>query len=68
MPQDRAILCVKDDGPGWSSRNAAHDDRAPGLTILQDLAEKLRGTLTFNAESGTEVTAAFPTTAASRTS
>jgi len=67
VPQNRAILCVKDNGPGWSSHNTAHDDRAQGLTILQDLAEQLHGTLTINAGSGTEITVVFPAMAAGRT-
>ena len=61
LPHNRAVLSVKDDGPGWSPTDTSKSDGTLGLGILQDLTDQLHGTLTISAKNGTEVSVAFPT-------
>lgn len=59
MPRNRATLMVKDDGPDWT-QDAAGTERSLGLSILQGLAQQLRGTLSITCNKGTLVSVAFP--------
>lgn len=54
----RAVLSVKDDGPGWDGDKS---ERAQGLAILRGLADQLRAEFHINAQAGTEVSMIFPT-------
>ena len=73
LPDGRALLTVKDDGPAWSVAGSVAPDspagdtqageRTLGQTILQGLARQLGGSLSVTWEDGTDVRVAFPTQA-----
>lgn len=54
----RAVLTVKDDGPGRAAAEAA-SGRGLGLRILEGLARQLDGTLHVAFDSGTEIAVEF---------
>jgi two-component sensor histidine kinase len=58
VPDNRAALLMKDDGPGWSTD--VYAGRTLGLTILEGLADQLHGTLHITSEKGTETSVEFP--------
>ena len=60
LSENRAMLSVSDDGPGWSPKGTQSVERTLGLSILQSLADQLHGTLSIKSETGTEVSVAFP--------
>jgi two-component sensor histidine kinase len=60
LPQNGAVLSVKDDGPGWSPTDAGQNDGTLGLGILQDWADQLRGKLTISVNNGTQISLVFP--------
>ncbi len=60
ISENSAILLVRDDGPGWSSKGRQSAERTLGLPILQGLADQLHGTLSIRSEKGTEVSVVFP--------
>ena len=57
LPDRRAVLSAKDDGPGWAGDSP---ERAQGLAILKGLADQLRANLRINSTAGTEVSMVFP--------
>ena len=59
LSENRAMLSVSDDGPGWSPKGTQSVERTLGLSILQSLADQLHGTLSIKSETGTEVSVAF---------
>ena len=61
LPDARAVLSVKDDGPGWSPGSASDGKRTLGMTVLRGLADQLDGNLHVKSENGTEVSVIFPT-------
>ena len=60
LSESRAIISVRDDGPGWSPKGTQSVERTLGLSILQSLADQLHGTLSIKSETGTEVSVVFP--------
>ena len=60
LPHNRAVLSVKDDGPGWSPTDAGENNETLGIGILQDLADQIRGDLAIYADNGTEISVVFP--------
>jgi two-component sensor histidine kinase len=60
VPDNHAVLSMKDDGPGWSRDHTVYAGRTFGLTILEGLADQLRGTLHIRSEKGTETSVVFP--------
>lgn len=58
LPDRRAVLTAKDDGPGWAGDAP---ERAQGLAILKGLADQLRAELRIHTKAGTEVSMIFPT-------
>jgi two-component sensor histidine kinase len=60
VSDNRAALSMKDDGPGWSRDYTVYAGRTLGLTILEGLADQLRGTLHIRSEEGTETSVVFP--------
>lgn len=61
LPGNRAILRIKDDGPGTKGRNADQTKQTLGLRILQGLVDQLHGTLVTELDQGGKVTVNFPT-------
>lgn len=57
---NRAVLTVKDDGPGRPRTNTENDHGTLGHTILRGLARQLGGNFSEKLEEGTEVTITFP--------
>jgi hypothetical protein len=57
---NRAVLLVEDDAPGWSPGETVGTDRRLGLSIIQGLATELGGDLRIRSEQGTEVEVDFP--------
>jgi two-component sensor histidine kinase len=60
LPEARAVLSVKDDGPGWSRGGVGDGNRTLGMTLLQGLAGQLGGKLHVKSENGAEVSIIFP--------
>jgi two-component sensor histidine kinase len=58
LPDCRAMLSAKDDGPGWAGDSP---ERTQGLAILKGLADQLHAKLRINSQAGTEVCMIFPT-------
>ena len=52
LPGRRAMLKVRDDGPGIEDGN---DKQGLGTQILQGLADQIHGTLTITLDQGTTV-------------
>ena len=62
LPGHRAMLRVKDDGPGTTdSGEIASTMEKLGMRILQGLADQVHGTLNVGMHQGMEVTVDFPT-------
>jgi two-component sensor histidine kinase len=62
LPGNRAMLSVKDDGPGAiDAGNIAPSRQQLGTRILQGLADQLHGTLVTELDRGRKVTVSFPT-------
>ena len=61
LPDDRAVLSVRDDGPGWNQTDGDVTERTLGRTIMLGLAGQLGGRLSIKSENGTEVSVVFPT-------
>jgi two-component sensor histidine kinase len=62
--EERVVLSMQDDGPGWSPGDSDHAERSLGLIILRGLTDQLHGTLRINSgQKGTEVSVVFPTSA-----
>ena len=61
LPGNRAILRIKDDGPGTKRRDADQTKQTLGLRILQGLVDQLHGTLVTELDQGGKVTVNFPT-------
>jgi two-component sensor histidine kinase len=55
----RLVLTIWDDGPGFDAGSAVADSHGLGLSIMQDLAAELEGSLTLDSGSGTTVTVEF---------
>jgi two-component sensor histidine kinase len=60
LPDNRAVLSVKDDGPVWPQRDTGDSGRTLGQTIIHGLANQLGGSLSIKSEQGTEVNVVFP--------
>ena len=58
--EKRAVLTVKDDGPGRPPTTSDVAGRTLGQTIIQNLADQLAGHLTIKTDKGTEVRLVFP--------
>jgi two-component sensor histidine kinase len=62
LPGKRAMLAVKDDGPGTTaSSNPTSPGQNLGMPIMQGLAEQIEGSVTIRNNQGTEVVVTFPT-------
>lgn len=62
LPGHRAMLRIKDDGPGTTDPGEAASTREKlGMRILQGLADQIHGTLNVGIHRGMEVTVDFPT-------
>jgi two-component sensor histidine kinase len=63
LPGHRAMLRVKDDGPGTTDPGeiATSTREKLGMRILQGLADQIHGTLNVGIHQGMEVTVDFPT-------
>jgi two-component sensor histidine kinase len=68
LPKSRAVLSIRDDGPGWLQVNGDGPERTLGLTIIRGLAIELGGCLTMKSENGTDARIEFPTLAPRRPS
>ncbi len=55
----RLVLTIWDDGPGFDAGRAVANAHGLGLSIMQDLAAELEGSLTLDSGSGTTVTVEF---------
>jgi two-component sensor histidine kinase len=60
LPDGRAVLSVKDDGPGWSQEGAGNLEGTLGRVIIRRLADQLGGQLSIESEYGTEIKVVFP--------
>lgn len=61
LPGKRAVLCVKDDGPGIvRARDLDQATRTLGTRIIQGLVDQLHGTLVTELDQGRKVTVTFP--------
>lgn len=58
--QNRAVLVIVDDGPGWTTRGGSATEVKLGLTVLEGLAKQLGGTLHMKTQKGTEISVMFP--------
>jgi hypothetical protein len=62
LPGHRAMLRIKDDGPGTTDSGEIASTREKlGMRILQGLADQIHGTLNVGIHRGMEVTVDFPT-------
>jgi two-component sensor histidine kinase len=62
LPGHRAMLRVKDDGPGTTDPGEIASTREKlGMRILQGLADQIHGTLNVGIHQGMEVSVDFPT-------
>jgi two-component sensor histidine kinase len=59
VADDRLVLTIWDDGPGFDAGSAVANSHGLGLSIMQDLAAELDGSLTLDSGSGTTVTVEF---------
>jgi two-component sensor histidine kinase len=61
LPGHRAMLRIKDDGPGTTDfGEIASTKEKLGMRILQGLADQIHGTLNVGIHQGMEVTVDFP--------
>jgi two-component sensor histidine kinase len=63
LPDGRAVLTAKDDGPAWSQTESGGAERTLGQAILHGLTDQLDGSLSVKWEEGTEASVVFPTRA-----
>ena len=61
VPHQRAVLRVRDDGPGSTHSSGMASNQKLGMRIIQGLADQIHGTLTVDLDQGTQVTVDFPT-------
>ena len=59
IADDRLVLTIWDDGPGFDAGNVAANSNGLGLSIMRDLAAELEGSLTLDSRSGTTVKVEF---------
>jgi two-component sensor histidine kinase len=59
ITDDRLVLTIWDDGPGFDAGRVVTNAHGLGLSIMRDLAAELEGSLTLDSGSGTTVTAEF---------
>jgi two-component sensor histidine kinase len=59
LPDDRLVLTVWDDGPGFDAGSAVTDSDGLGLSIMQGLALEIGGLLSLETKGGTTVTVEF---------
>lgn len=60
LPNQRALLTIRDDGPGIAAYDAAPSEQRLGMRIIHGLADQLHGTLTADPDQGTGVTVNIP--------
>ena len=62
LPDKRAMLTVRDDGPGAGrTSDTETTEMRLGFRIIRGLVNQIRGTLTVTPERGTEIIVEFPT-------
>lgn len=62
LPARRAMLSIRDDGPGTVDSNDARSSSPKlGMQILRNLTDQIHGILTINVEDGRKLMIEFPT-------
>lgn len=59
LPDERLLLTVWDDGPGFDAGSVVEGSNGLGLSIIQGLAIELGGTMSVDCHGGTTVTVEF---------
>jgi two-component sensor histidine kinase len=60
LPNQHALLTIRDDRPGIGADDAAPSEQRLGMRILHGLADQLHGSLTADPDQGTAVTVTIP--------
>ena len=60
LGKDKLLLAVKDDGIGFSNHKERRSFSSLGLQLVELFVQQLKGNISFNSKSGTEVEIIFP--------